>query len=183
MAHIQLPKDIPGIVGPMMAYPKTAKPLNALAEQLLVHETPTLSKSDREIIASYVSYLNQCVFCSETHGAVADAWLNKPGFATEVWQNPETTALTPKLRALLKIAKAVQGDAKTVTSELIDNAKKLAATEEDIHDTVLIAAAFCMFNRYVDGLQTLTPPRGFPGYAEMGKQLTQTGYVKAIPGQ
>lgn len=183
MAHIQLPKDIPGIVGPMMAYPKTAKPLNALAEQLLVHETPTLTKANREIIASYVSYLNQCVFCSETHGAVADAWLNKPGFATEVWHNPDTASLTPKLKALLKIAKCVQGDPKTVTSELVENAKKLAATEEDIHDTVLIAAAFCMFNRYVDGLQTMAPPRGFPGYAEMGKQLTQTGYVKAIPGQ
>lgn len=183
MAHIQLPKDIPGIVGPMMAYPKTAKPLNALAEQLLVHETKTLSKADREIIAAYVSYLNQCVFCSETHGAVADAWLNQPGFVSQVWQNPETANISAKLKSLLKIAKRVQEDPKTVSSELIENAKSLNATEEDIHDTVLIAAAFCMFNRYVDGLQTLTPPRGFPGYAEMGKQLTQTGYAKAIPGQ
>lgn len=181
MAHIDLPKDIPGIIGPMMTYPKTAKPMNALAEALLVNETATLSKSDRELIASYVSYLNQCVFCSETHGAVANAWLNQQGFAKTVWEDPDTAAISPKLKALLKIAKCVQEDPKTVTSELVDSAKKLQATDEDIHDTVLIAAAFCMFNRYVDGLQTLTPPRGFAGYAEMGKQLTQTGYVRAIP--
>lgn len=182
MAHINLPKDIPGIIGPMMAYPKTAKPLNALAQVLLVEESSTLSKIDREVIASYVSFLNQCIFCSETHGAVANAWAQKPGLAKSIWENPETTtSLNDKMKALLKIAASVQKDARTVSSEQVEKAKTLGATDEDIHDTVLIAAAFCMFNRYVDGLSTLTPPRGFPGYAAMGEQLTRTGYVNAIP--
>ena len=70
MAHIPVPANIPGIVGPMMAYPETAKPMNALAEVLLCKESPTFSKADRELVASYVSFLNQCIFCSESHGSL-----------------------------------------------------------------------------------------------------------------
>lgn len=179
MAHIDLPPGIPGIVGPMMAYPHTAKALNEVAELLLCQPSAGLSKADRETIASYVSYLNECVFCSEVHGAVADVHWDKEGKARQIWSKDWSTIST-KLQSLLEIAAKVQKDARTVSTDDVSKARSLGATDADIHDTVLIAAAFCMFNRYVDGLATMAPPRMDPAYQGMGMQLTQTGYRNSI---
>lgn len=179
-AHISVPPGVPGIIGPMMAYPDTTKPLNELAELLLVGETPTFSKADRETVASYVSYLNECVFCSESHGAVADFHKQQPGFARKLWSNIDEAPVSDRLRALLKIAAKVQKSARTVQSADVQLARSLGATERDIHDTVLIAAAFCMYNRYVDGLGTIAPTRGHEAYVGMGKMLGEGGYINAI---
>ena len=180
MSHIKVPEGAPGITGPMMAYPETARALNQLAEKLLVRETPSLSKADREIIASYVSWLNQCVFCSECHGAAADHHLKRPGFARAVWTDVDKAPISERLRSLLTIAAKVQKDGRSVTKQDVDAATGFGASEADVHDTVLIAAAFCMFNRYVDGLGTLAPPRGSPAYAAIGERLAKNGYVKSI---
>lgn len=180
MAHIKLPEGIPGIVGPMMSYPETGKALNELAEVLLCKSSPNLSMAERETIASYVSYLNQCVFCSEVHGAVADVRWGQKGKAREIWSKENWSKITPKLQSLLEIAAKVQKDARTVTTDDITKAKTAGATEAEVHDTVLIAAAFCMFNRYVDGLATMAPPRQHPAYDDMGKRLTETGYRNSI---
>lgn len=180
MAHIKVPEGVPGIIGPMKAYPESAKPLNELAEYLLVNETKTFSKAERETIANYVSFLNNCQFCSESHAAVADYHWKKPGFSKQVWENLETAPMDERLRTLLKIAGKVQKDARSVTKSDIDAAIKLGATERDVHDTVLIAAAFCMYNRYVDGLGTFAPPRGDQGYQQIGKMLGENGYKNAI---
>lgn len=179
MAFIKVPDGVPGILGPMKAYPATTKPLNELAELLLVHETPTFSKAERETVANYVSFLNQCVFCSESHAAVADFHWKKP-VSKAVWENLETAPVSERLKALLKIAGKVQKTPPTTTQGDIDAAMKLGATEKDIHDTVLIAAAFCLYNRYVDGLGTFAPPRGDKAYEGMGKMLGEVGYIKAV---
>jgi hypothetical protein len=65
-----------------------------------------------------------------------------------------------------------------VTADDVGRARKLGATDREIHDTVLIAAAFCMFNRYVDGLGTWQPidPQA---YREMGQRMARVGYVRA----
>lgn len=94
--HITLPEGYPGITGPMKAYPETAKHLNALAESLLVNETPTFSKAERETVANYVSFLNQCVFCSESHAAVADFHWKKPGLSKQVWESPEHAPISDR---------------------------------------------------------------------------------------
>lgn len=180
MAHIKVPAGAPGIIGPMMAYPETAKPLNELAELLLVKESSTFSKAERETVANYVSYLNDCQFCSESHAGAADYHWKKPGFSKQVWENPDKAPISDRLKSLLKIAAKVQKSAKSVAKSDIESAMQLGATEADIHDTVLIAAAFCMFNRYVDGLGTFAPPRGDAAYAEMGKRLGEKGYKNAI---
>lgn len=180
MAHITLPQNLPGIIGPMTAYKETAKPLNALAELLLSKETPNFSKAERETVASYVSFLNECIFCSESHGAVADYHWKKPGTAKNVWENLNTAPISDRLRALLHIAQKVQKSARSVNSDDIAAATKLGASEQDIHDTVLIAAAFCMYNRYVDGLNTFAPPRGDKSYQGMGEMLATKGYNNAL---
>ena len=177
MPHISFKTNLPGILGPMSTYPEYNPPLNLLAESLLRKKSDMLSCSDREIIASYVSYLNNCVFCSESHGAVADAYLDWNGFAKKVWENFETAPINELLKAFLVIAKKVQKDARSVTQEDVRMAQNLGASEADIHDVVLIAAAFCMYNRYVDGLNSVTPPRGSPVYTDIGRRLANDGYL------
>ncbi|UFH52983.1 carboxymuconolactone decarboxylase family protein [Spirosoma sp. KNUC1025] len=159
MAHIQLPEGLPGIRGPMTFSPETAKPLNLLVDQLLWSADNTLSQGERELIATYVSAQNDCQYCQTIHGAIASQWLGDTDWSLvqQVKQDPETAPISEKMKALLAIAGSVQKGGKHVTTEQVDRARNLGATDKEIHDTVLIAAAFCMFNRYVDGLATWMP--------------------------
>jgi uncharacterized peroxidase-related enzyme len=181
MAHIRLPEGIPGILGPMAFSPETAKPLNALAEVLL-RGPNTLAPADREMIATYVSSENDCYFCQHAHGAVAAYRLGgDEKLVNDVKLNFETAAISEKMKALLAIAGRVQKGGKQVTSADIDRARKQGATDKEIHDTVLIAAAFCMYNRYVDGLATWAPTDPAM-YREGGKRLAEEGYVESTDG-
>lgn len=176
MPHIQLPEGIPGILGPMAFSPATAKPLNELAEVLL-RGPNSLSPGEREMIATYVSSQNDCYFCQTVHGAVAAHHLGGyESLIQEVKRDFETSPVSDKLKGLLAIAGKVQKGGKHVTAEDIERARQSGATDKEIHDTVLIAAAFCMYNGYVDGLATWAPTE--PGlYCESGKRLAEHGYV------
>jgi uncharacterized peroxidase-related enzyme len=179
MAHIDLgvdEKQFPGITGPMKYRPETGGPLNELAEVLLRRQPHPLTPGERELIAAYVSGLNDCTFCCSSHSAFAAAQL-PAGMALvdQVRADPATAPVTPKLRALLHIAAAVQRSGKAVTTDLVDAARAEGATDLEIHDTVLIAAAFCMFNRYVDGLATFAPQEP-EAYAGMATRIVEQGY-------
>ena len=158
MAYIDLQNDLPGIRGPMVYRPETGTILNELAEVLLHDENNTLSRGDREMIGAYVSSENDCFFCQHVHGAMAQHYYKcDTPFIDQVKKDFQSADISEKLKSLLTIAGSVQKGGKHVTREQIDNAKSLGATDREIHDTVLIAAAFCMFNRYVDGLNTWAP--------------------------
>ncbi len=177
MAHIDLKDDLPGIRGPMAYRPETAKHLNNLAEVLLHDDNNTLSRGERELIGAYVSSLNDCFYCQNVHGAMAQHYLQCDMAAVDqVKKDFNSAPLTDKLKALLAIAASVQKGGKFVTAEQIENAKKSGATDIEIHDTVLIAAAFCMFNRYVDGLATWAPPDR-QLYVERAKWRADEGYA------
>jgi uncharacterized peroxidase-related enzyme len=177
MAHIQLPEGLPGIVGPLAFSPDTARPLLELAETLL-RGPNTLTPAEREMIAADVSYRNECDFCQLSHSAAAAAHLKgNYDLVEQVKASPEEAAVSDKLKALLAIADKVQQGGKQVTNEDIARARQRGATNNEIHDAVLIAAAFCMYNRYVDGLAT-SQPLEREAYREMGEQLAQQGYVR-----
>lgn len=176
MPHIALPEGYPGIRGLFMFRPETALPLNNLVQELL-YKPSTLSPGEREIIATYVSSLNKCTYCATTHGAIARHHLkDNPSVVTEAIRDPENADISDKLKALLKIAGKVQQDGKKVTPEDVAFARTQGATDVEIHDTVLIAAAFCMFNRYVDGLGTWAPDDPAV-YERIGKQRAEEGYL------
>jgi uncharacterized peroxidase-related enzyme len=180
MPHIHLPEGIPGIASALAFRPETAKPLLALAHVLLFEPGPgaSLTSRDRELIASYVSSRNECFFCSTSHAAAAAHHLDgSPELSASVIRDPQTADVSAKLKALLAIAGRVQADPKTVTPDLVETARAEGASDLDIHDTVLIAAAFCMYNRYVDGLATWQP-RDENMYQVMGARLAQQGYVR-----
>ena len=176
MAHINLQNDFPGIRGPMAFRPETAIPLNELAEVLLRTEN-SLSRGDRELIAAYVSSLNDCFFCQNVHGGLAQHYLQCDNdFIDEVKKDYISSAVSEKMKALLWIASSVQKGGKKVQAEQIEVARIAGATDKEIHDTVLIAAAFCMFNRYVDGLATWAPEdKNY--YIERAKQRAEEGYA------
>ena len=176
MPHITLPEGLQGIRGPLAFRPETAKPLNELAEALL-HAPNSLPQGDRELIATYVSSLNDCYFCQTVHGSIAAACLSdNEDLVREVKRDFKGANISEKLKSLLTIAGKVQKDGKLVTAEDIADARKHGATDVEIHDTVLIAAAFCMYNRYVDGLDTWQP-RDEALYRERGKKTAREGYV------
>jgi uncharacterized peroxidase-related enzyme len=180
MAHINLPEGLPGIRGPMALRPETTKPLNDFVEVLMRAEN-SLSRGERELIATHVSYLNDCFFCQNAHGGLAQHYFSCDLEQMDLMKiNPEAASISDKMKALLSIAASVQKGGKHVTTQQIEKAKSLGATDLEIHDTVLIAAAFCMFNRYVDGLDTWAPQdRLF--YVNRAKARAEEGYANYDP--
>ncbi|GAB3498398.1 carboxymuconolactone decarboxylase family protein [Spirosoma knui] len=187
MPHIQLPANIPGIRGPMAFSPETARPLNDLANVLLRanahHPDSTLSEGERELIATYVSSKNDCYFCQTIHGAVASHHLNDADWSLveSVKRDYAGANISEKLKALLAIAGRVQQGGKYVTEDDVAAARAEGATDRDIHDTVLIAAAFCMFNRYVDGLATTAPVNVPDFYRGRAAGVVANGYAASDP--
>ena len=178
MPHISLAEGVPGILGPMLFRPETAKPLNELAEVLL-RGPNSLSRAERELIATYVSSQNDCFFCQTVHGAVAAHHLGgDEALVLATKRDPEKAAVSEKLRALLAIAGKVQKGGKQVGPADIERAREQGATDLEIHDTVLIAAAFCMYNRYVDGLATWAP-QDPELYRQQGVELATEGYTRS----
>jgi uncharacterized peroxidase-related enzyme len=177
MAHIKVPENLPGILGPMAISPESTKALRELVEVLL-RGPNTLTPAEREMIATYASSQNDCRFCQLSHGAAAAEHLGgNYELIDRIKQNFDTAEISEKLKALLAIAGKVQKGGKHVTGEDVERARQRGATDKEIHDTVLIAAAFSMFNRYVDGLGTWQPtdPKA---YREMGKTMAEVGYVR-----
>ena len=179
MAHINLSNQFPGIIGLMHQYPETAAPLNHLAETLL-RSPHSLSMGERELIAAYTSQQNKCNFCFSSHAAVANHHLGDKEFVQNIISGASYNELSDKMKALLKISENVVQSGLAVQYDDITSAKSAGATDDDIHMTVLIAAAFCMFNRYVDGLGTWSPV-GMSHYSDIGAQLAEQGYLNSIP--
>lgn len=176
MAHIQVPEGVPGIRSLVMFRPETGKPLYDLAQVLLRGESP-LSEAERELIAAYVSYKNDCMFCMNSHAAAARCLYGDASQVVDAVLNDlQISNISDKLKALLHIAGKVQVLGKEVTAEDVNTARDKGANDREIHDTVLIAASFSMFNRYVDGLASLTPSDP-EEYVEMGKRMAANGYI------
>ncbi len=180
MAHIRLSegatKGQPGIRGLFDFRPETAKPLCELANVLL-HAPGTLSPGERELIATYVSSRNDCFYCQTSHGAIVAHHLGgDEELVRQVKRDFEQAAISEKLKALLAIAGKVQRGGKNVQPEDIERARRQGATDREIHDTVLIAAAFCMYNRYVDGLATWAPSDP-AAYRERAAKVAESGYL------
>ncbi len=180
MPHIALPDTLPGITSAFAYRPETARPMRELAE-ILLRGPSSLTSAEREMIASFVSSRNDCHFCQASHRAAA---AHHPGGSYDlvdaIVRDYQTAPVSPKLKALLTIAALVQVGGKQVTTADIERARDAGASETEIHDAVLIAAAFCMYNRYVDGLATWTPA-DHESYDAMGHRMAHEGYVRRTP--
>ena len=180
MAYIQVEEHLPGITGLLELRKDTGQPIRELT-QVLMRGTSTLTETERELIATVVSSGNECKFCATAHGAAVKALCGDNNLAQQVVINIDTAPVSNKMKALLRIASQVRKSGKSVSQESIDDAKAEGATDIEIHDTVLIAALFCMYNRYVDGLGTALPAD--PSYYDMlGERLRDHGYFRLPQG-
>ena len=180
MPHISLPEGLPGITSGFAFRPETAGPMRELAEVLL-RGANTLTSAEREMIATFVSDRNDCHFCQASHRAAAAHHMGGRYDVVDAVKRDVTTApVSSKLKALLAIAAKVQESGKQVTPADVERARAAGATDVEIHDAVLIAAAFCMYNRYVDGLATFAPSER-ADYAVPGQMVVEHGYGSALP--
>ena len=180
MPYIPLPEHLPGITGLLEYRQDTAAPIRELT-QILLRGASTLTEGERELIATVVSSGNQCRFCTAAHTAAADVLLGENETTAKVKQDITIAPVSEKMKALLTIASMVRESGKAVTKEAIEDARAKGATDIEIHDTVLIAALFCLYNRYVDGLATLTPA-GDEFYKNLGERLKNHGYNRLSQG-
>jgi uncharacterized peroxidase-related enzyme len=148
MPHIDLKNDLPGIRSLATFRPETGRPLYELAQILLRGDSP-LSEAERELIAAYVSSRNNTMFCVMSHAPAARClYGDEKNIVDEVLTDMEHSQVSDKMKALLNIAGKVQILGKEVLPADIARARALGANDREIHDTVLIAASFSMFNRY-----------------------------------
>ena len=176
MAHIKVEEGVPGIRSLVLFRPETGRSLYELAQVLLRGPSP-LSEAERELIAAYVSKRNDTVFCMMSHAAASrELYGDNKNIVDDVLNNMPLSHVGDKMKALLNLAGKVQILGKEVTLEDIAAARSFGADDREIHDTVLIAATFSMFNRYVDGLASFTPT-DTATYEEMGKRMAEKGYA------
>lgn len=180
MPHIPLPNHLPGITGLLEYRLDTAEPIRNLT-QLLLRGESTLTEGERELIAALVSARNCTTFCNAAHTKAADLLLGDTETAQAVKHDIETAPVSEKMKALLQIAALTQQSGRDVSAEVVERAHTAGATDREIHDTVLIAALFCLYNKYVDGLATVAPSD--PAYYQMlGERITGRGYVRPPGG-
>ncbi len=171
-AIIQLNNDFEGIKSLLVYKKSTGRVLTDLAESLLVGPSP-LDRVERETIAAYVSYLNNCDYCFKAHCAIVQDFSSNEMDIPTMFASPDTSSASEKVKVLLKIAKEIQEGSTGLPEELVDRARRVGLCDESIHDTVLIASAFCMYNRYVDGLKVKLPQK--ERYNVLAKHL-KNGY-------
>jgi uncharacterized peroxidase-related enzyme len=175
MPYIPLEENLPGITGLLNYRQDTALPIRQLT-QILLRGKSTLTEGERELIASIVSFGNSCAFCTAAHTAAANHLLGEKNTSAKIKVDIETAPVSAKMKTLLTIASAVQVSGKNVTQVMIEHAKQAGATDLEIHDTVLIAALFSLYNRYVDGLASVTPSE--PAfYDRLANILVNNGYL------
>ncbi len=180
MPYISVENHLPGVTGLLEFRQETSEPLRELT-QILLRGPSTLSEGERELIATLVSHKNQCTYCVTSHAAAADAYFGEHETTAQMRDDLSSAPLSDKMKALLTIASQVQESGKSVTPEAVETAKQAGATDLELHDTVLIAALFCLYNRYVDGLATIAPTDP-DYYAALGIRLKNNGYHRPAKG-
>lgn len=179
--------DVPGIGTALRLTPNLGLHLRGLADELLVNDFDgaTLRRDEREMLATAVSAANDCFYCMDSHGAFATALLERRGLAervglVDVIKLGSSDGFDPKMQALLHIARVVRSDPLDLTAEDVAAAKGAGASDADVQLAVLIAAAFSMYNRMVDGFRAVTPPSP-EAYRERAGEIAEHGYSAPAP--
>jgi uncharacterized peroxidase-related enzyme len=178
--HVPVRPDLAGITSLLEYRLDTAAPIRELT-QILLRGPSTLSEGERELIAALVSHRNACRFCTTAHTAAAELLLGECETVEAVKRDPDSAPVSAKMRALLRIAAKVQQSGLLVTADDVAAARGEGATDVEIHDTVLIAALFCLYNRYVDGLASFTPDDP-QYYRTLADRIVHRGYLRPPGG-
>jgi uncharacterized peroxidase-related enzyme len=174
--------DVPGIGTAIRLTPELGIHLRGLADELLVNDFPgaTISRGEREVLATAVSAGNDCFFCMDSHAAHATAVMELTGQTQQVplldvVKTGSSEGFDPKMQALLHIARTVRLNALDLTAADVEAAKAAGASDADVQLAVLISAGFSMYNRLVDGFRAQTPP-STDMYVERARDIAANGY-------
>ena len=176
--------DAPGIQAAIRLTPGLGVHLRGLADELLVRDFPgtTLGRAERELLATAVSAANDCFFCMDSHGAHAGALIRRTDAEllplVDAAKRGSFAPFEPKMRALLQVAGTVQRAPLELTAGEVEAAREAGATDADVQLAVLIAAAFSMYNRIVDGFRARTAP-SVDAYAARAEEIAERGYGAA----
>ena len=185
--------DVPGIVTALQLTPALGIHLRGLADELLVDDFKgaTITRPQREMLACAVSAANDCFYCMDSHGAFATALLERSGAGEMVplidtIKQGSSDGFDEKMRCLLHIARTVRGDARDLTARDVAAAHSAGASEADVQLAILIASAFSMYNRIVEGFRAKTPPTA-EAYRARAQEIAAHGYsdqrVTSLPGR
>jgi uncharacterized peroxidase-related enzyme len=185
--------DVPGILAAIRLTPGLGVHLRGLADELLVHDFPgaTISRGEREMLATAVSAANDCFYCMDSHGAFANAVFERSGTTglehlIDGIKLGSSEGVGDKMQALLHIARVVRREPRDLTASDVGEAQNAGATDADVQLAVLIAAAFSMYNRMVDGFRAKTPPTA-DAYRARAAEIAEHGYssqqVIAVPSR
>jgi uncharacterized peroxidase-related enzyme len=179
--------DVPGIGVAMRLTPGLGVHLRGLADEVLVNDFPgaTIQRHEREMLATAVSAENDCFFCMDSHGAFAGALLEREDAVhlepvIDVIKTGATDGVSPKMAALLQIAGTVRQAPLRLTRADVAAAHEAGASEGDVQLAVLIASAFSMYNRLVDGFRARTAP-STEAYRGRAAEIADHGYSAATP--
>ena len=179
--------NVPGIGAAIRLTPGLGLHLRGLADELLVHDFPgaTLVRAEREMLATAVSAANDCFFCMDSHGAFASALLEQDGAAehahlVDAIKLGSSEGFDAKMTALLHIARTVRGEPRDLTAADVESAHAAGATDADVQLAVLIASAFSMYNRLVEGFRARTAPSA-EAYRERAGEIATHGYSAQVP--
>jgi uncharacterized peroxidase-related enzyme len=185
--------DVPGILAAIRLTPGLGVHLRGLADELLVNAFPgaTISRGEREMLATAVSAENDCFYCMDSHGAFATAVFERSGATglealIDGIKLGSSDGVDEKMQALLHIARVVRRDSRELTASDVAAAKTAGASDADVQLAVLIASAFSMYNRMVDGFRAKTPPTA-EAYRARAAEIAEHGYsspqVSAVPSR
>jgi uncharacterized peroxidase-related enzyme len=174
--------EVPGIGVAMRLTPGLGIHLRALADEVLVNDFPgaTLVRAEREMLATAVSAANDCFFCMDSHGAFATALLERTDDTErlpliDTIKVGSSDGFDDKMRALLHVARTVRRNPLELTTADVGAARAAGATDGDVQLAVLIASAFSMYNRLVDGFRAMTAP-STKAYAARAAEIAENGY-------
>jgi len=180
LPHIPLESHLPGITGLLEYRKDTGQPIRDLT-QILLRGPSTLTEAERELLATVVSHGNECKFCTTAHAAAVNLMLGEGETSRKVKEDIQTAPVSDKMKALLTIAAHTGKSGRLVTADDMEKAKSAGATDLEIHDTVLIAALFSLYNRYVDGMATAMPDN--EGYFDiLADRIVNHGYSRLPQG-
>ncbi len=184
--------DVPGILTALRLTPELGIHLRGLADELLVNDFAgaTIGRAEREMLATATSAANDCFYCMDSHGAFATALLERSGATERValidgLKLGSSEGFDDKMRALLHIARTVRREPRDLTAADVAAAHAAGAADADVQLAVLIAAAFSMYNRMVEGFRARTSPSA-DVYRDRATEIAAHGYsdqrVTTVPG-
>lgn len=155
------------------AFPETSKPLLAYHEVLLRGPSP-LSVAERELIAGYVSGLNECQYCHGVHEATARAFGIPADLMAHLLDDVERAPVSEKLKPLLRYVRKLTESPARITQADAEAVFAAGWTDQALHDAVSVCALFNFMNRLVEGLGI----RAAENYFDAGsKRLHDIGYA------